>query len=236
MLIEKQPLWNIFCNGCFLFLPSVPKIYVGIFFIGGPGGTASQVAGTGQHPGRIAGIGPIRKIGQENRISKSAFFISKAGKIVRSQLADIQRKMYKIVPAERQKRSNKTITKNRCKPSKNGLQRSFLAPPAGFEPVACRLGGDRSIQLSYGGICLDPTRRFPGGQDAHAYSILPAFQCPVNPKERRRKKPGTAVETAAPGRGAFAGYSITRTRMTLGRCLTSSITSSATLEPRSTMV
>ena len=42
--------------------------------------------------------------------------------------------------------------KNRCKPSKNGLQRSFLAPPAGFEPVACRLGGDRSIQLSYGGL------------------------------------------------------------------------------------
>lgn len=48
--------------------------------------------------------------------------------------------MYKIVPAERQECSEETITKNRCKPSKNGLQRSFLAPPAGFEPVACRLG------------------------------------------------------------------------------------------------
>ena len=65
--------------------------------------------------------GPIRKIGRENRISKSAFFISKAGKIVRSQLAGIQRKMYKIVPEERQKRSNEMITKNRCKPSKKRL-------------------------------------------------------------------------------------------------------------------
>ena len=83
---------------------------------GGPGGTTPQLAGIGQHAGRIAGVGPIRKIGRENRISKSAFFISKAGKIVRSQLAGIQRKMYKLVPAERQKHSNETITKNRCKP------------------------------------------------------------------------------------------------------------------------
>lgn len=116
---------------------------------GVPGGTASQVAGTGQHTGCIAGVGPIRKIGRENRISKSAFFISKAGKIVRSQLAGIQRKMYKIVPAEWQERSEKTITKNRCKPSKNGLQRSFLAPPAGFEPVACRLGDGPSAYIPY---------------------------------------------------------------------------------------
>ena len=81
---------------------------------------------------------PIRKIGRENRISKSAFFISKAGKIVRRQLAGIQRKMYKIVPAEQQECSGKTITKNRCKPSKNGLQRSFLAPRLGSNqwPVA----------------------------------------------------------------------------------------------------
>ena len=97
--------------------------------LGGPGGTAPQVAGTGQHTGRIAGVGPIRKIVRKNRISKSAFFISKAGKIVRSQLAGIQRKMYKIVPAERQKRSNEMITKNRCKPSKKRLTAVIFGTP-----------------------------------------------------------------------------------------------------------
>ena len=30
--------------------------------------------------------------------------------------------------------------------------RDFLASPRGFEPPACRLGGDRSILLSYGDV------------------------------------------------------------------------------------
>lgn len=40
--------------------------------------------------------------------------------------------------------------------SKKWLAAVLLAPPAGFEPVACRLGGDRSILLSYGTIWLKP--------------------------------------------------------------------------------
>jgi hypothetical protein len=68
-----------------------------------------------------------------------AFFISKAGKIVRSQLAGIQWKMYKIVPAEWQERSEKTVTKktavNHQKTAYNG---HFWHPQLGSNqwPVA----------------------------------------------------------------------------------------------------
>ena len=105
---------------------------------GGPGGTAPQLAGIGQHAGRIAGVGPIRKIERENRISKSAFFISKAGKIVRSQLAGIQRKMYKIVPTERQECSAEMITKNAVNHRKTAYSGHFWHPRLGSNqwPVA----------------------------------------------------------------------------------------------------
>ena len=60
--------------------------------------------------------------------------------------------MYKIVPIERRGCSKGMVTKNRCKPSKNGLQRSFLAPPARLELTTFRLGGGPSILVRYGGI------------------------------------------------------------------------------------
>ena len=95
---------------------------------GGPGGTAPQVAGTGQHPGRIAGGGPIRKIGRKNRFSKVSIFISKIGKNVRSQLAEMQRKMYKIVPAERQGRPKEMIIKTAVNHRKTAYSGHFGTP------------------------------------------------------------------------------------------------------------
>ena len=50
--------------------------------------------------------------------------------------------MYKIVPAERQERSEEMITKNAVNHRKTAYSGHFWHPTAGFEPVACRLGVD----------------------------------------------------------------------------------------------
>ena len=75
---------------CGRFVPGGKRTGAHHIGFGGTGGTASQVAGTGEHTGRIADVSPIQKIVLENHISKSAIFISKVRKIVRNQLAGMQ--------------------------------------------------------------------------------------------------------------------------------------------------
>ena len=108
--------------------------------------------------------------------------------------------MYKIVPAERQGRSKGTITKNRCKPSKNGLQRSFLAPPARLELTTFRLGGGPSILVRYGGIYTNylviqgsgiRTVRLLGG----GRSIQLSYQGKSHPAAIRRRIPDNCTPT-----------------------------------------
>ena len=130
--------------------------------------------------------------------------------------------MYKIVPAERQGRSRETATKNRCKPSENGLQRSFLAPPARLELTTFRLGGGPSILVRYGGIYRNysviqgsgiRTVRLLGGGPSilvryggMSLSILPHLSALVNSENCSRKLRGgltskTAPELDSRGRG-----------------------------------
>ena len=52
-----------------------------------------------------------------------------------------------------------TNGKNRRKPSFHRAFDGFLASLRGFEPPAYRLGGGRSIQLSYSGICKNKRPR-----------------------------------------------------------------------------
>ena len=114
--------------------------------------------------------------------------------------------MYKIVPAERQARSKEAITKDRCKPSKNGLQRSFLAPPARLELTTFRLGGGPSILVRYGGIYRKystmkgsgiRTVRLLGGVRSillsyRAYGQLPGY-CNPNPGGCQRRIPSKSA-------------------------------------------
>ena len=100
------------------------------------------------------------------------------------------------------------------------------------------LGGDRSIQLSYGayGRYADGAmhRLIPAG--VHTLFLFYLLFISLSIRRRAAAKNREPLKQRLPAEGAFAAYSITRTRMTLGKCLTSSMTLSATLEPRSTMV
>ena len=118
--------------------------------------------------------------------------------------------------------------------------------------MSVRLGGGRSIQLSYGG------RAYPAPPDTSV--IVPVLLSPVNPKGNRRgnspRRLGvqfadqTVVRKEREERVFCAilmirfqnfekvlkTHSMTRTRMTFARFRTSSITAWSTLVPRSTMV
>ena len=51
----------------------------------------------------------------------------------------------------------------------------FLAPPAGFEPVACRLGGGRSIQLSYQDKYKIMVKNVPFADEQHPLRRRPLY-------------------------------------------------------------
>ena len=112
--------------------------------------------------------------------------------------------------------------------------------------MSVRLGGDRSIQLSYGGLyrkysILQGSRirtiRFLGGGCSillsygdrvdRQSSFYPfSLRLSIREKEESRRRLSSF--------GLL--YSMTRTRMTLGRWVTSLMTACSTLDPRSTRV
>ena len=81
------------------------------------------------------------------------FSLSKTLKTVRSQLADIHATLHKKISPLwcKHKRERHGVKCN--KPLKIGLLQGVLASPGRFELPASRLGGVRSIQLSYGDVC-----------------------------------------------------------------------------------
>ena len=148
--------------------------------------------------------------------------------------------MYKIVPVGQQKRSEKTVTKNRCKPSKKWLTTVVFGTPGWVRTSGLSLRRRPLYPTELRGL-IQKIFNFAGLRDSNdsifrrrslytaelrghmrvpawALGLLYSFWSPLSNEKRARR-----LSSAGP-----FPYWITRTRITLGRAFTSSMMDAST--------